>query len=196
MLARVSSIESFRKWREDEEQSVDDLVRWLTVDEPSEAMLAGTAFHKAIELTTPGEYEQLSANGFTFLLPNAELVLPAIREVRAYGNYGPMQVTGQVDGLDGKRVDDHKTTGRVDLERYIEGYQWRFYLDLFGADVFRFNVFEIKEVARRVYEVKPPQLLELCRYPGMHRDCERLAADFYEFASVHLPGGIEIREAA
>lgn len=187
MLARVSNIESFRRWREDEEQSIEQLVHWLTTDEPSEAMLAGTAFHKALELATPGEYTVLEANGYRFELPDAEIALPKIREVRAYGNYGALQVTGQVDILDGKRVDDHKTMSRFDAERYLEGYQWRFYLDLFGADVFRWNVFELKELGLRHYKVAEPQMLETYRYPGMHRDCDRLAADFYEFARAHLP---------
>lgn len=196
MLARVSAIESFRQWREDEEQSVDDLVRWLTTDNPSEAMLAGTAFHKALELATPGDYDTLYANGYTFHLPDGDLALPVIRELRAYGNYGPLQVTGQVDGLHGKRVDDHKTTGRFDPERYLAGFQWRFYLDLFGGDRFRWNVFEIREVRPLVYQVAEPQTLEACRYPGMHEDCARLASEFYEFAQRHLPAQPALSQAA
>lgn len=187
MLARVSNIESFRRWREAEDQTVEDLVHWLTTDEPSEAMLAGTAFHKALELARPGDYDTLQALGYTFHLPDCELALPEVRELRAYGSYGPLQVTGQVDGMEGRRVDDHKTTSRFDAERYLAGYQWRFYLDIFGADVFRWNVFELKELEPKVYRVSSPQLLETFRYPGLHDDCARLAADFYEFARQHLP---------
>ena len=188
MLARVSNIESFRRWREDEGQSVDDLVQFLTVDRPTPAMLAGTAFHKALELAQPGEYDRLTANGYTFLLPEGTLELPTIRELRGFANYGPLRVTGQVDALHGKTVTDHKTTGRFDAERYLAGYQWRFYLDLFGANVFRWNVFEIREIDDLVYEVADPQVLEACRYPGMHEDCARLAADYYAFAAQHLAG--------
>jgi hypothetical protein len=188
MLARVSNLESFRQWREDDEQTVDDLVHWLTTDAPTEAMLAGTAFHRALELAEPGEYTTLEANGFTFLLPDAELELPAVQELRAYGRYGDLVVTGQVDGLAGLRVDDHKTTSRFDPERYLAGYQWRFYLDLLGADVFRWNVFEIRETDRRVYQVGAPHRLEAHRYPGMRADCERLATDFLAFARQHLCG--------
>ena len=192
MLARVSNLESFRQWREDDEQTAEDLVHWLTANEPTEAMLAGTAFHKALELAQPGEYDTLEALGFTFLLPDAELALPTVRELRAYGRYGALTVTGQVDGIEGVRVDDHKTTSRFDPERYLAGYQWRFYLDLLDADVFRWNVFEIREVRRRVYQVSPPHQLEAHRYPGMRADCERLAADFLEFARQHLPGGVQV----
>lgn len=196
MLARVSNIEAFRYWRNDEDATTDDLVARLTTFEPTPQMLAGTAFHAALEAAVDGEHSTLYANGYTFHLPDAELVLPSIRELRATGNYGALQVTGCVDALHGKRVDDHKTTSRFDAERYLAGYQWRFYLDLFGADVFRWNVFELRELKSHVYEVAEPQTLETYRYPGLHEDCSRLAAEFHEFARVHLPDFDAIRLAA
>ena len=61
MLARVSSIETFRRWRLDEEQDAADLIARLTDFQPTEAMEAGTAFHKALEL----------AEHFSFLLEGA-----------------------------------------------------------------------------------------------------------------------------
>jgi hypothetical protein len=189
MLTRVSNIETWRRWRSDEDATPDDLVARLTAFEPTEAMLAGTAFHKALELAQPGEYAELSALGYTFLLADAELALPTVRELRCFGNYGPLRVTGQVDALYGKRVEDHKTTANFSADGYLEGCQWRFYLDLFGADVFRWNVFEIKPVKDRpnTYEVGAPHLLEQCRYPGLHDDCMDLARGFYDFAALHMP---------
>lgn len=196
MLARVSSLESFRYWREDEDQTPADLVARLTAFEPSEAMLAGTAFHKALEDAKPGEYDTLHAHGYTFHLTDGELALPEIRELRASKQYGPLTVSGCVDVLAGNRIEDHKTTSRVDFERYLAGCQWKFYLDIFGADVFRWNVFEVKQVGRMQYEVKAPQILEQHRYPGMHEDCRALAADFYEFAARFLPELNQLPEAA
>lgn len=189
MLARVSSIETFRRWRQDEEQDAADLVARLTDFQPTEAMLAGTAFHKALELATPGDYDELSADGYTFILPDSAIALPDIRELRAYGRYGALAVTGQVDGLHGKRVEDHKTTASFRPDGYLEGCQWRFYLDIFGADVFRWNVFEISELrgAAGVYTVKPPHIIEQYRYPGLHDDCMDLARDFHQFAAAYLP---------
>lgn len=186
MLARVSNIESYRRWCDDEEQTVEDLVRFITTDDPTEAMKAGTAFHKAIEEAPEGEHETLSALGYTFRLASGEVALPSIRELRAYGRYGGLTVTGQVDGLHGRVVVDHKTTARCDVERYLNGCQWKFYLDLFGADTFRWNIFEIKELGDKEYQVAAPQTLTAYRYPEMHSDCLRLAADYLDFASVHL----------
>jgi hypothetical protein len=186
VLARVSNLDAFRRWREDDEQTVGDLVHWLTTDCPSEPMLAGTAFHKALEGCPQGEFETLQANGYTFLMPDAQIALPAIRELRSASRYGQLVVTGCVDCLEGKRIEDHKTTSRFDPERYLAGYQWRFYLDIFNADVFRWNVFEIRETDHKAYKVGEPQTLETYRYPNLHDDCMALAADYYEFARIYL----------
>lgn len=194
MLARVSNVEAYRQWKNwqplfdgQEEPTVDDLVRFITAGEPSEAMKAGTAFHKAMELAGDGSHDEFEANGYRFILPEAELTLPAIREMRAFGTYGGLTVTGQVDAVEGKIVIDHKTTGRFDPERYLNGCQWKFYLDLFGADEFRWNVFVIKELESLTYSVAAPQSLKACRYPEMHDHCEALAAEYRAFAEQHMP---------
>lgn len=191
MLARVSELESFRRWRADPDASVDEVVAMLRHGlEPTEGMLAGTAFHALLEHAKPGELVIAESQGFTFhFAEDAEIVLPTVRELRAYKAYGELTVTGQVDGLFGRRVEDHKTTAHFNADRYLEGYQWRFYLDIFEADLFRWNVFEIKPVPKkaRVYEVAAPQVLEQARYAGMADDCASLAHDFLAFARIHVP---------
>lgn len=190
MLARVSNIEAFRRWRESEDQTVEDLVRFITVDEPSPAMRAGTAFHRALELATEGEHATLGTDDYCFHVPDGVVELPSIRELRAYAHYGALTVTGQVDGLHGRLIVDHKTTSRCDPERYLGGCQWKYYLDIFGADVFRWHIFEIKEIAPKEYTVAPPQVLTAYRYPEMRAYCEQLAGEYLEFAKSFL------REAA
>lgn len=187
MLARVSNLEAFRRWREDDEQSVEDLVRFITVDEPTPAMRAGTAFHLALEHTGVGEFHEFLALDHHFhLVGDGRIEMPAVRECRAYKRYGDLTVTGQVDGIAGRTVWDHKTTSRFEAERYLAGFQWRFYLDLFGANVFHWNVFEIKETGPLVYDVAEPHLLTAYRYPGMEDDCRSLTADYAAFAREHL----------
>lgn len=198
MLARVSSIETFRRWRLDEGSSPADLVERLTKWEGTEATRAGTAFHAALEAATPGDFEVLDANGYRFLMPDADLALPDIREVRARKDYGPLTVTGKFDALHGRTIIDHKTTGSFRPEGYLEGCQYKFYLDIFDADIFRWNVFVIHEVRgeEKTYRVDPPQFLEQTRYPGMHEDCVRLAHDFHEFAAKFMPDYVPELEAA
>lgn len=176
MRARVSNLEAFRQWRADETATLDA----LRFDIPeTEAMRAGTAFHRALETAPDGEHDALHANGYRFILPDGTLRLPKVRELRAQKAYGPLTVSGCVDAIRGRIVTDHKTTGRCDPERYFDGYQWRLYLDIFEADVFEWLIYEIRELQPMVYEVADPQVLRQFRYPGMSEDCADLAADYY-----------------
>lgn len=198
MTFRVSEAESFRQWRDDEEADLDLLLsRMRGQSEASEAMLAGTAFHKALEVCAVKEHATLEALGYTFHIEgDFELALPAIREVRAGKTYmvddEPVTISGQLDAIEGKRVEDHKTTGRFDPERYLGGFQWRLYLDIFGADHFRWNVFEISATDDPlVWSVFAAHRLEQYRYPGMADDCARLVTDLARFARAHLPERIK-----
>jgi hypothetical protein len=195
MTFRVSEAESFRQWREDEEADLETLLARLRGQTPpSEVMLAGTAFHKALEQAPTGvEVSTLEANGYRFTFSgDFHIELPTIREVRARKTWlvdgEPVSISGQLDCLFGKRVDDHKTTGRFDPERYLGGYQWRLYLSIFAAHHFRWNVFEIKETEDPMaWVVVDSHRLEQFRYPAMEADCARLVEDLARFARVHLP---------
>ncbi len=188
MNYRVSHLEAFRQWREDEDAELSDLVEKVMGEwEPSEAMKAGTAFHKALEHAGPGLTDLLIADGYVFHIEcDCDLEIADIREIRASKTYIvdglPIVVSGQLDAIDGKRIDDHKTTGRFDPDRYLSGYQWRLYLDIFEADVFRWNVFEVVKTAdipdRQDWSVFGSHRLEQHRYPQLADDCQRLVADF------------------
>jgi hypothetical protein len=194
MQFRVSEVESYRQFLADEDADVEAFrQRMRGLDAPSEAMQAGTAFHRVLELARPGVLDEpIVVDGHTFHVDaDISLSLPAVREVRASRIYTDARhsicVSGQVDAIDGMIVTDHKTTAQFDPERYLAGYQWRFYLDIFGADVFRWNVFELKREAYREYAVVGFHRLVQYRYPGMRTDCERLALDLAEFAAWNLP---------
>lgn len=191
MLARVSELEAFRRWELDEESDVEALRRYILLDEPSEAMLAGTALHDVLEHVKAGDtLDEASSQGFTFRF-KGDIALPAcgIRELRAYKQYGPLTVTGKLDANEGRRVEDHKSTAYFNADKYLEGYQWRLYLDIFDADTFRWNVFPLTPVRgeERTYEIRECHRLEQYRYPAMHADCAALAERFHQFAVVHLP---------
>lgn len=195
MTFRVSECETFRQWQQDEDSDLDLLLRRMRGEEPaSPAMEAGTAFHKALENSATGiETKSLCANGYTFnIVGDFELSLPAIREVRAgktwFVDGEPVAISGQVDAIDGMSVHDHKTTGRFDPERYLNGYQWRLYLEIFHASHFRWNVFEIAVTDDpMVWEVFDAHTLEQYRYPMMGQDCERVITDLARFAREYLP---------
>ena len=155
-------------------------------------MLAGIALHNALEHATCGEFAELSADGYVFVFPeNAEIALPVVRELKAEKVYmvGGVAVTvvGKVDTLQGKSVEDHKTTSQFDAEKYMGTFQWRYYLDIFNADHFRWNVFVLSNVDEKVYEVRAVHPLNQYRYPGMADDCMELLREFVDFARVNLP---------
>lgn len=196
-LLRVSAtdIDAFRRWRDDEEDASNlaDLIAQLRRLMPStEAMEAGTALHKALETAEPGDHKGFEADGFTFSFEtDAEIDLPPIREMKATREYRVadciVTLVGKVDALHGRRIDDHKFTAKFDADRYLESYQWRIYLEVFGADEFRWNVFEAKESAPKNYLIRNVHTLTMHRYPGIGADVEREVREFVSFARDHLP---------
>lgn len=191
---RVSNVESFRQFEQDDEaeagQFIDELLHGFP---PSAAMQAGTAFHKALELAQPGVTgPELHSEGHVFTFRgDFEVRLPVIRELRASKTYlvdgEPIVISGQVDAIEGLRIEDHKTTSRFDPDRYLTGYQWRLYLDIFGASVFRWNVFELSELdAPGHYEVRDQHTLEQFRYPALQADCQALVERFARFVRHHV----------
>lgn len=189
MLFRVSEVESYRQFRADPDAELGKLLSWLRNEvPPSQPMLAGTAFHDVLEHAEPGELATAESQGFKFIIEvDTRLALSPIRELRSSKQYAGVTVTGKLDVLDGLRVEDHKTTGRFDPDRYLTGFQWRYYLSIFGAQVFRWNVFEMREVEPNTYLVHKLHRLEQCRYPAMESDCTELAADLEQFAQQYMP---------
>lgn len=193
MRFRVSSVEAFRQFELDDEAEASDLIARIRGDGgQSQAMAAGTAFHKVLELAPAGlEADEFTQDGFTFrIASDMQLAIPQVRELRASKAFmvdgEPIAISGQVDAIDGLIVTDHKTTSRFDPERYIAGHQWRLYLDIFGCDVFKWNVFEMAEREDCVYDVFALHSLEQYRYPGMQADCAALVGRFARFVRTHM----------
>lgn len=193
---RVSAtdIDAFRRFRATEDASLEDLIAGLRREsQPTDRMRAGTALHHALEHALHGTYDSLEALGFRFdVVPDVALDLPDIRELRAFRdmmvNDVPITLTGMVDGMHGRTIIDHKLTVRVDLDRFLNSYQWRIYLDLFGADRFCWIVYEADEDRDdpQHYTIKAVHRLEATRYPGMSDDVERELRAFVDMAKSHL----------
>lgn len=194
MSWRVSNVEAFRYFEQDEEADPQKFIQELLFGIPeTDSMRAGTAFHKALEVAPTGiQVYKLEALGHVFTFADDfELQLPAIRELRASKTYmvdgQPIVISGQVDCIDGIRIDDHKSTSRFDPDRYLSGYQWRLYLDIFNASKFRWNIFEIaaKDEPGH-YEVRAHHPLEQYCYPALQADCQELVARFARFVREHV----------
>ena len=198
MRYRVSMVEAFRQWEADDEGDTDRLIASICgLGEETPAMRAGTALHKSLELAEPGEVDRLTVPGYVFRFPkDYTLALAPIRELRASKVFtvdgSPICISGQVDAINGLRIEDHKSTARFDADRYLAGYQWRLYLSIFGASMFRWNVFEMSEVESTTeadgfelppaeYEIHAVHRLEQYRYPTLEADCHALVTRFARF---------------
>lgn len=188
MEARVSHLELYRIWSGMDNVGVDWILNRLASDEPTEKMQKGTAFHKALEMAEPGnDCYTLCALGYTFhILCDVDLTLPPLREIKLRKQYGDLTVSGTLDGLCGNTVTDYKTTEQFDGERYMESLQWRFYLDLSGADRFDYQVFQMKEKKEKEYEVYGHHKLTQYRYADLHSDCLKAAQEYSRFAEQFL----------
>lgn len=199
----ATDVDKFRAFRADEDADIveflDDLRRKSS---PTPAMMAGVAFHSALEKIGSGDHATLSARGYTFEIGCDEaLDIPPVRELKTTAEYvvAGCRVTmvAKVDAVHGKRIDDHKLTGWYDPERFLSSYQWRIYLDAFGADEFRWNVFLGKETRphSRHYVVTALNTLSAFRYPAMRADVENEIGLFVEFVREWLPERLTLEAA-
>lgn len=199
---RVSHLAAYARWRAEEGDDIGWLMGSIFGEQKTEAMDRGTAFHLALEQIGTGNYSTASANGYTFAFNcDAEVVLPKTREIRLSKDYGGIIVTGKCDAIAGRQIDDHKTTSQFSAEDHLEGWQHKFYLDIFDADVFRWHCWVMKLMkedpnegiddglyhgpshATIPYNVYEYHLLTQYRYPELEADCANLAHEFRDFAA-------------
>ena len=173
----VSNLELYRTWRADDELGLEWLLRRLRAEEPqTPAMAAGEALHKALEDSSLGEVSELRSGPYHFYVQcDCSIELPQARELRIEKDYDGLTVRGRVDGLIGRSVIDYKTTASFDADRLLEGYQWRFYLDLLDAHVFIWKVFVMREFGdfaeegelMHTYAIDQVHELKQYRYDGL-----------------------------
>lgn len=180
----VSNLDLYRQYREDEDYPLGLLIQQLRGEaERTPAMMRGGAFAKAMEQVGLGDSNTISAEGHTFTFTcDAEIEFWPRREEKGEKDYGGITVTARCDRIMGHTIKDDKTTAKFDAEAYQDKVQWRYYLDIFGADMFQWHVWECKELDTPTsWEVYDHHLLTQYRYPDLERDCRELAVDFCDF---------------
>ncbi len=185
----VSNLDLYKRFCEDEEYPLgvflSDL-RGETIATP--AMQRGYAFAVAMEHAQLGETSTISAEGHTFAFTcDAEIEAWPRREEKREKDYGGIIVSARCDRIMGCTIIDDKTTSQFDAEAYMEKFQYRFYLDMFEADVFKWHIWECREIksdnpSTNAWEIYSHHLLTQYRYPEMENDCTKLAQDFKRFA--------------
>lgn len=115
----------------------------------------------------------------------------AFHEVREYKCVGDVVVTGCADMIDGIEIRDIKTKySPISDADYIDSCQWRFYLELFEADVFHFDLFVFEGYNKDhhkgdvrglpMHRVNPP--ITCYRYPQMEQENKALLENFLQWA--------------
>ena len=71
--------------------------------------------------------------------------------------------------MTGKRIADYKLIidHQVEGETYMDSYQWRFYLDIFNADVFDYFIFQAHEVGANILHIEDVHRITQYRYPDL-----------------------------
>lgn len=196
MRISATQIDAYLRWRANEDAPLEEIRDYLLrKTPPTDAMRAGSAFHKVLEHSTYGEIEEAEQDGFVFDLTELDCVfeLPEVRELKmecltVLAGF-PVTVVGVVDAQHGRGVYDHKLTSRFDAERYADSYQWRCYLHWFGFDWMRYNVFEAYQPAAEpgLYIVRHFHPLTFTRYPELGADVDRVSREFVLFLREYVP---------
>lgn len=157
-----------------------------------------TYYGKETEEDVPcGRRFDIDGYGVTLDVPQCRTALEyrsehpgAFHEVREYMDFGSAVVTGQADMIDGCELRDIKTKYSQPSDGdYTDSCQWRFYMQLFGADVCHFDlfVFDGYDIKKHGYDVRGLPLrrrepITCYRYEGMEQDNENLVDEFLQWA--------------
>lgn len=194
MRLSVGDLENLRRWKEREDQDLPFLLSQLRREQPvTRQMAAGKAFAKFFEHAKEGDRGGATVDGWDFeFRVDAELSLPAVRELKLEQTFstpfGPVNLVGVVDGLDGLTVHDQKLTGYFDPLKYADSLQWRAYLVMTGAQRFVYDIFVGKYEDHSNYvTVHEYHRVPFFTYPDIRKDVARAVTELAEIVATHMP---------
>jgi hypothetical protein len=154
----------------------------------TDAMRIGSILHKMIEEAGFSELPEDSTvnddgvNDVTvFWYIDETISLPEKREVSFKRSLDDMFLVGKVDAISATTVHDLKFTSKVDIERYLNSYQWRAYLWITGLKRFVYNLFSIRIVDAHHVVVNKYEKLELSWYNNLDNDVVSLLREYTDF---------------
>lgn len=193
----VTSIDGWLFTMSHEDASVERLMSDLRGEGVrTEPMIASSALHKALEHAEPGLTMSLEADGYRFAVePQVELAIPKIRELKLESEIPidsslTITLVGKVDGLQGVTVIDYKGTKKCEPEYFLNSFQWKQYLNMTGAKIFQWDIFEVDWEAwtrldtLKLFNITGFHELRQYRYPGMADDCMDILRGFLSFLDV------------
>ncbi len=210
-IVRTTAIEAFRRYLANGENDYYEITEQSVIDsvtgvfEGNTYTRIGTAFHSVVQYGEPSYADpqggcmiDVDDHAVRFNEEQLKIALNyrdehpnAYHEFRGYKDYGRAIVTGCADMIDGTEIRDIKTKYSTPSDsEYINSCQWRYYLDIFGADVFHFDLFVFHgyDKDKHGYDVRPLELtrhtppITCYRYPEMHNDNLALLNQFMDWA--------------
>ncbi len=203
----VTTLEKFRRYMAeaspyDTEESLIESLKGIF--KGTDKTLYGSAYHKLIEgeyVACEGEVAVNIVNDlFVFTKKQYDpalkfreqrLAMIYEQDVRKIYNtsFGPIQVTGRIDGIEFTKAHDFKTCFRaVDDQSYRDSSQWKFYLDMLELGIFQYDVFEIKGFKQLFgsphkldVDVIAHEPIICNRYKGMEAELLTLLNDFLSY---------------
>jgi hypothetical protein len=185
-IYRASRLDEFRAYLSGElwsgdEYTAAEFVRRMTTFEESPAMAAGTAVHKVIEQAGFGEIpEHVDCNGWRIHFDlDANLPMPVFREVPLQREHKGILLSGRCDAMSANTVHDTKTTQAIDVDRYLDSYQWRAYLWMSGRRNFVYDILKVKlDEEAKLVTVQEFVPIKVSAYPALSTDVENLLEEF------------------
>lgn len=203
---RVTQLEKFRRYRDsvssfDTEQSVIDTLSGEF--KGNEYTWIGSAFHKIIEIgesawndgivNVEGKDIRFNESQKNAAIAYRNSMPEAFHEIRLNKvfktSFGNVTISGCADIIHGNIIHDIKTKYSSPVQQeYIDSCQWKFYLEIFEADRFVFDLFQFcnYKIDANGLDVSGLKLKEIdpipcLRYNNMETDNNILLNDFMDW---------------
>lgn len=118
--------------------------------------------------------------------------IDCFHEIKIRKDYGEIVLSGMADLIEGVGIRDMKTKfSTPDDDEYIDSLQWKFYCDMFEAEEFRFDLFEVMDYNenRHGYDIRGLELklrepIVLYPYPAMLQDIDNNIKEFISWCKL------------
>lgn len=201
ILVSASSLDNLMWYYRIESMTHDEIIARLRNErEPSADMEAGIAWHNLIETIQPGQTldGEIEVDGYRFqfnLDDQIELELPQAQEI--FGHKAITLTDGtevdlrcRADGISGNIIREWKLTKNTDPENYIESYQWRAYLYVFGCPAIEYTLFK-KWMRGNLIKIQDVLSFKMYRYPAMEIDLKNKILEYINFCRRYCPDVLE-----
>ncbi len=174
----------------------------LKITPTNRKMLAGTAVHSYIERLIDGVVpDKFMNDGWTISVNpklDVSINLPENAEIKISKMWQDIMINGKLDRLGNGRINDIKTTSKIDTEKYFDSYQWRVYLWMMGENYteFIYNIFLVKlnNVLNEV-TINDYMDLKLHRYDNLEIDVNNLLSEYSDYLDHIKPHINRLKEA-